>query len=101
MFHAHADVKTLCLYTEYMDSLAHLVGCHPRVWTYLFQPSFLWRLMFGSNIAAQYRLRGPHAEPALARRVVMHLPVAPRRVSRRLSLLALAAYSRMRALIYR
>ena len=39
-------------------------------------PALLCRLLAASNVAASYRLRGPHSDPGGAREVLMRLPVA-------------------------
>jgi dimethylaniline monooxygenase (N-oxide forming) len=74
-FYARRSVGTLCSYTPYMDSVAELIGCRPRIRDYVFEPKVAYRLLCGSNIAPTYRLRGPHAHPELAKRVMLHLPV--------------------------
>ena len=70
--------RTLVHYTQYMDDMAELIGCLPNLGDYLDSPELLFYLMFGSNIAITYRLRGPHATPELARRVITSLPAHPR-----------------------
>jgi Flavin-binding monooxygenase-like len=69
-------MRTLVQYTLYLDDLADLVGCKPDLTAYLDDPELLFRLLFGSNISACYRLRGPHADPEAARKLILHLPVA-------------------------
>jgi len=69
-------IRTLVHYTRYLDSMAELVGCRPEMGDYLEDPELLYKLLFGSNIGACYRLRGPHADPEAAREVIMRLPVA-------------------------
>lgn len=74
-FYARKDLGTLCSYTTYLDSVAELIGCRPRLRDHLFEPKLAYRLLGGSNIAAAYRLRGPHAQPELAKRLILRLPV--------------------------
>jgi dimethylaniline monooxygenase (N-oxide forming) len=75
-FYARKFLGTICSYTPYMESVAELIGCRPRIRDYVFEPKIAYHLLCGSNIAATYRLRGPHAQPELAKRVMLHLPVA-------------------------
>lgn len=69
-------MRTLVQYTDYMDSMADLIGCNPDLGNFLDDPDLLYHLACGSNIAPCYRLVGPHADPATARAVVLRLPVA-------------------------
>uniref|UniRef100_A0A183C6X5 Flavin-containing monooxygenase n=1 Tax=Globodera pallida TaxID=36090 RepID=A0A183C6X5_GLOPA len=47
-------------YIEYMDTLAELIGCVPRLGRYLFNdPALLKALLFGPNLSYAYRLDGP------------------------------------------
>ena len=75
-FYARKSLETLCSYTPYMESVAELIGCRPRIRDHVFEPRVAYHLLCGSNIASTYRLRGPHAQPELAKRVMLHLPVA-------------------------
>jgi dimethylaniline monooxygenase (N-oxide forming) len=75
-FHTRKSVGTICSYTPYLESLAELIGCRPRIRDHVFEPRVAYRLLCGSNVASTYRLRGPHAQPELAKRVMLHLPVA-------------------------
>jgi dimethylaniline monooxygenase (N-oxide forming) len=70
------NLRTLVHYTQYLDEMADLIGCKPNLEEYLDDPEFLYRLLFGSNISACYRLTGPHSDPEGARAVIMSLPVA-------------------------
>jgi dimethylaniline monooxygenase (N-oxide forming) len=46
---------------NYMDELAELIGCKPKVSKYLFKdPKLWWQLVFGPCFPYQYRLTGPH-----------------------------------------
>jgi dimethylaniline monooxygenase (N-oxide forming) len=99
MFYVQAHMKTLVLYTPYLDGLAKLIGCKPRLWTYVYNPPFLHRLLFGSNVSASYRLRGPHKNPTEAKRIIMHLPAVPMRPKNRARQISLALYSRIRSFV--
>lgn len=49
-------------WVNYMDELATLMGCKPKVHKYLFKdPKLWWDLVFGPCYPYQYRLEGPHA----------------------------------------
>ncbi len=74
-FFVRKDLSTLCVYTTYMESVAELVGCRPRLRDFLLEPRLAYRLLCGSNIALTYRLVGPHSNPELARRAIMSLPL--------------------------
>jgi hypothetical protein len=75
-FYARKYQGTIVSYTPYMESLAELVGCRPRVRDFLFKPRLAYHLLCGANIPTTYRLRGPHAAPEMAQRVMLSLPVA-------------------------
>uniref|UniRef100_A0A914XVE9 Flavin-containing monooxygenase n=1 Tax=Plectus sambesii TaxID=2011161 RepID=A0A914XVE9_9BILA len=48
-------------YVLYMDELADLIGAKPKIARYLLSsPSFAVKLLFGPDVAYQYRLNGPH-----------------------------------------
>jgi len=74
-FYTRKHVETICSYTPYMESLADLIGCRPRIRDHVFEPKVAYRLLCGSNLAATYRLRGPHAQPELAKKLMLQLPV--------------------------
>jgi dimethylaniline monooxygenase (N-oxide forming) len=67
---------TLVSYTPYMDSLAELIGCRPRLQDFVAEPRLAYHLICGANIPTVYRLCGPHADPEMAKRVVLSLPIA-------------------------
>ena len=74
-FFSKSKTRTLVEYQQFMESTAELVDCRPRVTDYVNDPEFLYKLLCGSNVCFCYRLRGPHADPATARKVIMRLPV--------------------------
>jgi hypothetical protein len=55
-------IRTLVDFTEFLDSVAELVDCPPRLTDYLDDPPLLYKLICGSSVAATYRLRGPGAD---------------------------------------
>lgn len=80
-FHNAPGIRTLVHFTRFMDELAELIGCRPRIEDYLDDPGFLYSLICGGNLPASYRLRGPHADPERAQALIRALPVAyPRAV---------------------
>ncbi|CAN7943605.1 unnamed protein product, partial [Ixodes hexagonus] len=49
---------------DYMDEVAELVGCKPRLLRLLFNdPELLWACVFGPCLPYQYRLHGPRSWP--------------------------------------
>jgi dimethylaniline monooxygenase (N-oxide forming) len=66
-------------FTSLCDELASTIGCKPTREA-IRRESVRFRLRFqaGPFVAAQYRLVGPHAKPAIAREVIGRLPVAYR-----------------------
>lgn len=75
-FYARKEQETLVGYTTYMDSVAKLVDCLPHFRDFLLNPRMLYHLLCGANIPPVYRLRGPHAMPEMAQRILLRLPVA-------------------------
>ena len=70
------SLEHLVDFTSTCDALAEQIGCKPTK-AALRQESRLFRHRFfaGPFVAAQYRLIGPHANPALAREIIESLPV--------------------------
>jgi dimethylaniline monooxygenase (N-oxide forming) len=63
-------------YTSFCDELAARIGCKPtRAAVRRERFGFRARFYAGPFVAAQYRLVGPHAKPALAREVIEGLPI--------------------------
>ncbi|KAI6240602.1 Dimethylaniline monooxygenase [N-oxide-forming] [Aphelenchoides fujianensis] len=51
-------------FSSYMDELAELIGCKPRLLDFLLNdPKLFTRLLFGPAVAYSYRLHGPNALP--------------------------------------
>lgn len=75
--HSGRRIRNLVDYHRYMDDLAGLIGCMPNFWsTVLLRPRLWLRIVYGATQATQYRLRGPGSKPALARDILMKLPVS-------------------------
>lgn len=71
-------VRGLVDYPRYMDEVAGLIGCRPRVWRLALTDPRLWlHVVYGPMQATQYRLHGPGAKLAEARRILMPMPVSP------------------------
>lgn len=68
------DVPSLVNYCHYMDSLAQLVGCMPKIPTALQDAKLRNRLLHGPQFAAQYRLNGPHSSQDVARDFITSFP---------------------------
>ena len=75
-FYARKYQGTIVSYTPYMDQMADLIGCRPLVREFLGNPRMVYHLLCGANIPPAYRLRGPHAMPEMAQRVLLSLPIA-------------------------
>jgi len=67
-------LPTLVDYSTYMDGLAALVGCKPRLLSLLRSPRLMYKVYTAPFSGAQYRLRGPHAQPEMARAVLLYAP---------------------------
>lgn len=83
-------IRTLVDFSEFLDSVAELIDCAPKLTDYLDDPPLLYKLICGSSIAATYRLRGPGADREMARKVILRLPVVRSAVDLALVPLALA-----------
>lgn len=68
-------LKTLVPYMAYMDAMARLIGCKPKPMRLLARPGLLYKYWFASLVDVQYRLRGPHADPRSAERMIRSLAV--------------------------
>lgn len=63
-------------YTSFSDDLAERIGCKPSLTALRRESSAFRRRFFAAPfVAAQYRLVGPHAKPAIARTVIAGLPI--------------------------
>ena len=71
-------VRGLVDYPSYMEGMARLIGCRPRLWRLALTDPRLWlHVVYGPMQATQYRLHGPGAKPAEARAILMALPISP------------------------
>ena len=77
-FEANAHrVRSLVDYHHYLNDMAALIGCEPPLWKYFFLNFHLWLTMvFGSLQGTQFRLRGPGSKEALARELLLKLPIS-------------------------
>jgi len=77
-FRAHRErLEELVDFTSVCDALARQIGCLPTRQALAGESRrFRRRFFAGPFVAAQYRLRGPHARPELARRTIESLPLA-------------------------
>lgn len=75
-FPSDGAISALVDHQAYADSLAASIGALPPLGLscLLRDPVLWWKLMFGPLAAAQYRLRGPGADPEAARASLMHCP---------------------------
>lgn len=67
-------LPTLVDFSTYLDGLADLIGCKPRLIDLVRSPRLLYKIYTAPFSGVQYRLRGPGADPALARAVLGHAP---------------------------
>lgn len=71
-------VRGLVDYPRYMEAMARIIGCRPRLWWLALTDPRLWlHVVYGPMQATQYRLHGPGAKPAEARQILVSLPVSP------------------------
>lgn len=75
IFSRTPNVKAIVDWSTYMDDMAQLIGCQPNLFNLLDLP-LTFKLWFGTQLTYQYRLRGPGAQPELAKRVIMRLPIS-------------------------
>lgn len=68
------NVASLVNYCHYMDSLAKLVGCMPKIPPLWKDPKLHIKLVHNPQFAIQYRLNGPHSTPELARKFLLGFP---------------------------
>lgn len=61
-------------FSTYMDDVAEAIGAKPRLGELLRRPRLLYKLYTAPFSAVQYRLRGPHARPRLAARLLLSAP---------------------------
>ncbi len=57
----------------FLESMSRLIGCEVPYFSYLINPNIFFRLLCGTTIGHRYRLRGPHANPAVALKMIRTL----------------------------
>jgi dimethylaniline monooxygenase (N-oxide forming) len=67
-------VPSLVNYCHYMDSIAQLVGCMPKIPGLLQDPILRVKLLHNPQFAVQYRLDGPEKMTESARRFLLGFP---------------------------
>jgi dimethylaniline monooxygenase (N-oxide forming) len=71
-------LSALTDYLRFMEGMAEVIGCRPPLRELFLEDHALWaKVMFGPLMAAQYRLRGPGADPAGARAAILGAPTMP------------------------
>ena len=68
------NVPSLVNYCHYMDSMAKLVGCMPKIPSLLKDPMLRVKLLHNPQFAAQYRLEGPNNMPETTRAFILSFP---------------------------
>ncbi|WP_250462955.1 flavin-containing monooxygenase [Microbulbifer litoralis] len=68
------DVASLVNYCHYMDSMAKLVGCMPRIPSALENFRLRVKLLHGPQFSAQYRISGPHSNTEESRNFLLGFP---------------------------
>jgi dimethylaniline monooxygenase (N-oxide forming) len=70
-------IRSLVDYHRFMNGLARVIGCYPRLWRYFFLHPRLWlHLMYGPTQATQFRLSGPGQKVELAHQILEKLPIS-------------------------
>lgn len=72
-------VSSLVNYNKYIDSIAALVGCQPKIPSFFEDRKMFLKMWFGTQFSAQYRLTGPHAKPEPALRFLEKFPIPYRK----------------------
>lgn len=71
-------VRGLVDYARYMNDLARIIGCHPRLWRLALTSPRMWvKVMFGPMQGAQFRLTGPGSKPETAKAILRDMPHSP------------------------
>jgi hypothetical protein len=70
----HDRMPYLVDYSSYMDLLAQEIGCKPRWQELVRDPRLLHKVYTAPFGPVQYRLRGPDAEPRMARALLVASP---------------------------
>lgn len=59
-------VPQLVDFSSYLDEIAEIIGCKPRMADLVWRPRLLFKLYTSAFSGIQYRLRGPHTQPEFA-----------------------------------
>jgi dimethylaniline monooxygenase (N-oxide forming) len=71
-------LPTLTDFFRFMETMADAIGCRPSIARILPRdPRLALQVLFGPLSAAQYRLRGPGADPERARAALVAMPTMP------------------------
>lgn len=68
-------INTVVGWKVFTEKMSSLIGCEVNLWRYIFYPRLFVKLMHGSLLSYQYRLRGPHALPNQSKKVLLSLDV--------------------------
>lgn len=76
------NLNTVVNPVEFLESMAKLIGCEVPYSSYVFRPAVFVRLLCATSIGARYRLRGPHANPKNALKMIkkLDIPYGPVRI---------------------
>lgn len=68
------NVASLVNYCHYMDALAKLIGCMPKILPLWKNPKLRIKLLHGPQFSIQYRLSGAHSTPEEAKKFLLGFP---------------------------
>lgn len=74
MFYLSPDLETVVNPTDYMDSLARLIGCYTHPLQLLASPTLFLKWQTCLSHPCRYRLRGPGSNPDLAHKWIESIP---------------------------
>jgi len=75
-YHKSAWLNTIVDYPRFQSELAAMIGCEVNYWRLLFHPVLLTKVMLGSMTPHQFRLFGPHADFAAAKKAILEVSIA-------------------------
>lgn len=73
MHHLSPTLNTVVNGVGFLESMSKLIGCEVPYFSYLIYPGVFFRLLCGTTIGHRYRLRGPHANPQVALKMIRQL----------------------------
>lgn len=73
MHHLSPGLNTVVNGVSFLESMSKLIGCEVPYFSYLIRPRIFFRLLCGTTIGHRYRLRGPHANPEVALKMIRQL----------------------------